>query len=65
MKKNLSKKIQKIINKELNIQPTPRRNAGNCPFCSLPVFVAEGQAYKTFKGNPVHKPCRKKALGVL
>lgn len=59
---NLSKKIKKIINTELGITPAPRRNAGNCPFCSLPVFVAEGQLYKTLKGYPVHKPCRKKAL---
>jgi len=56
------------IRKKIGIVPTARVNKGDCYFCKLPVFVAEGQAYKEaiVKGQRFmsHKSCRKFAFKV-
>lgn len=38
--------------------PLKRVDAGNCPYCELPVYISEGQLLKYLNGNPTHKKCR-------
>ena len=40
-------------------EPLDRVDAGNCPFCGQPVYVAQGQLTKYYKDQPTHKKCRK------
>lgn len=51
--------FNKFIRKIANIPITPRINKGGCYVCKQPVFVSEGQLYKTYRKQPTHKKCRK------
>lgn len=36
-----------------------RKDAGNCPYCGLPVYVSSRQLLIYKNGDPTHKKCRK------
>ena len=45
-------------------EPLERVDKGQCYYCGLSVYIAQGQLYKTLSVNgvpyPTHKACRKR-----
>lgn len=56
----LNRAQRRKIEKKHHIKAEPMAlvNRGDCYYCHLPVFVAQGQLITELNGIPTHKHCR-------